>query len=446
MRYSHLFVLLLAFASCNALSAGNHDHKEEAHKEAEHRHEKSGQKGGDHDHEDEGHEALGHEDKEVQHKAGDHEHDGKEHEEDHGHAAERDQKDGHGHDEHGHGEEGHEEGVPELTAQQIQTAGIETLVVRQDDVAGVVVAPGEVSLNIYQTTKVAPRIAAQIIKRHVKLGQGVEPGQVLVTLSSVEVAQAQGELLVSDREWQRVKKLGGKVVSERRYIKAQVARQQASAKVRAYGMTEDQIKALLKNKDSSAATGELELLSPQHGTVIRDNFIVGELAEPGRELFVITDEYQLWVDARLTPEDAAQVKVGAKARIKAKGHWLEGEVIQAQHMLDESTRTLSVRLQVANPYHELHPGEFVTVKIDSSARHTGIAVPVAAVLRSPDGDWQVFIEEAPGRYEPKEVKVQRTVGDRMVVEGLEAGERIVSKGAFFIQSEIAKSGFDIHNH
>mgnify|MGYP001812783246 CR=1 FL=1 len=446
MRYSHLFVLLLAFASCNALSAGNHDHKEEARKEAEHRHEKSGQKGGDHDHEDEGHEALGHEDKEVQHKAGDHEHDGKEHEEDHGHAAERDQKDGHGHDEHGHGEEGHEEGVPELTAQQIQTAGIETLVVRQDDVAGVVVAPGEVSLNIYQTTKVAPRIAAQIIKRHVKLGQGVEPGQVLVTLSSVEVAQAQGELLVSDREWQRVKKLGGKVVSERRYIKAQVARQQASAKVRAYGMTEDQIKALLKNKDSSAATGELELLSPQHGTVIRDNFIVGELAEPGRELFVITDEYQLWVDARLTPEDAAQVKVGAKARIKAKGHWLEGEVIQAQHMLDESTRTLSVRLQVANPYHELHPGEFVTVKIDSSARHTGIAVPVAAVLRSPDGDWQVFIEEAPGRYEPKEVKVQRTVGDRMVVEGLEAGERIVSKGAFFIQSEIAKSGFDIHNH
>ena len=105
-----------------------------------------------------------------------------------------------------------------------------------------------------------------------------------------------------------------------------------------------------------------------------------------------------------------------------------------------------MRLQVANPDDELHPGEFVTVKIESTARHTGIAVPVAAVLRSPDGDWQVFIEEAPGRFEPKEVEVQRTIGDRMIVEGLEPGERIVSKGAFFIQSEIAKSGFDIHNH
>jgi RND family efflux transporter MFP subunit len=452
MRYSYLFVLLLALASGNVLSADDHDHgyeeaghgkaalghKEEAREQADH-------EDGDHDHEDEGHEAAAHEDKKAQHKEDDHEHDEPAHKED-DHDAERREKDGHGHDEHGHGEVGHEEGVPELTAQQIQTAAIETLVVQQGEVAGVVVAPGEVSLNAYRTTKVTPRIAAQIIKRHVKLGQSVEPGQVLVTLSSVEVAQAQGELLVSDREWRRVKKLGRKVVSERRYIEAQVARQQASAKVRAYGMTDDQIKALLSTNDSSDATGELELLSPQHGTVIRDDFIVGELAEPGRELFVITDEQQLWIDARLTPEDAANVSVGAKARIKVKGHWLEGEVIQAQHMLDETTRTLSVRLQVANPNDELHPGEFVTVKIDSTTHHTGIAVPVAAVLRSPDGDWQVFIEEAPGRYEPKEVEVRRTIGDRMIVEGLEAGERVVSKGAFFIQSEIAKSGFDIHNH
>lgn len=411
MRYSHLFVLLFIFASGNVLSAGDHEHQEDIHQEATH------------DHDTKGHEEVRQD-----------------------HSAEGHEESSHGDDEHGHGKEGHEEGMPELTAQQIRTAGIETLVIRRDEVADVVVAPGEVGLNAYRTTKVAPRIAAQIVKRHVKLGQSVEPGQVLVTLSSVEVAQAQGELLVSDREWQRVRKLGRKVVSERRYVEAQVARQQAAARVRAYGMTDDQVKALLQDNNSSRATGELDLLSPQHGTVIRDDFVVGELAEPGRELFVITDEQKLWVEARLRPEDAENVSIGSKARIKAKGRWLDGEVIQTQHMLDEITRTLSVRLQVDNSNDELHPGEFVTVQIESKARHSGIAVPVAAVLRSPDGDWQVFIEEAPGRYEPKEVDVQRTVGDLMVVEGLEEGERIVSKGAFFIQSEIAKSGFDIHNH
>ncbi|HED18260.1 MAG TPA: efflux RND transporter periplasmic adaptor subunit [Gammaproteobacteria bacterium] len=352
-----------------------------------------------------------------------------------------------GHDESGHSEGGHEEeGAAKLSEVQIRTAGIETLVVQHSDIADIIVAPGEVALNAYRTAKVTPRIEAQIVQRHARLGDTVTSGQALVTLSSVAVAQAQGELLVSDREWQRVKKLGRKVVSERRYIEAQVARQQAYAKLRAYGMTDAQIQSLLKQRDSSRATGELVLLSPQQGTVIHDDFIVGELAEPGRELFVITDETALWVDTRLTPKDAGNIRVGATARIRVHNRWLDGEVIQARHTLDERTRTLSVRVQVANPDDQLHPGQFVNVEIQSAQRKPGIAVPVAAVLRSPDGDWQVFIEEAPGRYEPKEIEVLRTVGRQMVIDGLKDGERIVSKGAFFIQSEIAKGGFEVHNH
>jgi len=347
-----------------------------------------------------------------------------------------------------HNEEGggHEENVVELTAEQIRVAGIETMPLRRSEVADILIAPGEVTLNAYQTTKVTPRVAAQIVARHARLGDSVVPDQPLVTLSSVEVARAQGELLVSDREWERVKKLGRKVVSERRYIEAQVARQQAYARVRAYGMTEDQARALLQQGDSSKATGELILLSPQRGTVIYDDFIVGELAQPGRELFVITDESTLWVKALLTPEDALNVSVGSPARIKVQENWLDGEVIQTRHALDETTRTLSVRLQVANPDDQLHPGQFVSVEIESAEKNSGIAVPVSAVLRSPDGDWEVFVEEGPGRYEPKEVEVLRTVGKQLVVGGIDEGTRIVSKGAFFVQSEIAKRGFAIHNH
>jgi len=352
------------------------------------------------------------------------------------------------HDESGHDESGHEEeeGAAELSEVQIRTAGIETITVQHSDIADIIVAPGEVALNAYHTSKVAPRIEAQIVQRHARLGDTVTAGQALVTLSSVEVAQAQGELMVSDREWKRVKKLGRKVVSERRYVEAQVARQQVHAKLVAYGMADVQIQKLLQQADASRATGELVLLSPQQGTVIRDDFIIGELAEPGRELFIITDETTLWVDARLTPEDAANVHVGATARINVSGNWVDGEVTQAQHALDERTRTLPVRIQIANPGDLLHPGQFVSVEIQSAQRKPGIAVPVAAVLRSPDGDWQVFIEEAPGRYEPKEVEVLRTVGGQMVIDGLKDGQRIVSKGAFFIQSEIAKGDFEVHNH
>lgn len=352
-------------------------------------------------------------------------------------------------EDHGHAESetGHEEeAVAELTPGQIRTAGIEVIKVQRHQLPDILTAPGEVMLNAYRTTRVTPRIEAQIVKRHARLGEHVEAGDPLVTLSSVDLAEAQGQLLVSDREWKRVKKLGRKVVSERRYIEAQVARQQAFARVLAYGMTEQQVRELLADGNASRANGELVLLSSQAGTVIEDDFVVGELAEPGRVLFTITDESSLWIDARLNAEDASRVHVGASARIRIGTQWLEGKVIQTRHALDESTRTLSLRIEVANPGDRLHPGQFVTVEVETSNNETAIAVPVAAVLRSPDGDWQLFIENAPGRYEPREVEVLRTVGKQLVVRGLNEGEAVVSKGAFFIQSEIAKSGFETHNH
>ncbi|HID82805.1 MAG TPA: efflux RND transporter periplasmic adaptor subunit [Thiotrichales bacterium] len=325
-------------------------------------------------------------------------------------------------------------------------AGIKIIEVRPEPVAEIIRAPGEVVLNAYRTAHVTPRIEAQIIARKARLGDAVEQGQALVTLSSVGMAEAQGALLVANREWQRVRKLGRKVVSERRYIEAQVARQQAYAKVLAYGMTQAQIDRLLREGKASSANGTFDLLSPQDGTVISDDFIIGELAAAGRLLFTITDETTLWVDARLTPEEAGLIETGAAVAIRTGQLELPGKVIQIKHALDEKTRTWPVRIEVANPDDVLHPGLFVTAEIRSNRQETAIAVPVAAVLRSPDGDWQVFVEEEPGHYTPKEVTVVRPAGNRMIVTGLSTGERIVGEGAFFVQSEIAKSGFEVHDH
>jgi len=267
-----------------------------------------------------------------------------------------------------------------------------------------------------------------------------------VTLSGVEMAEAQGAVLGAKVELRRVKKLGRKVVSEKRYVAAQIAYQQAYAKVRAYGMSSSQIDALLKTGDASRATGQFVLLASQSGTVISDKFIVGEIIEPGRVLFDISDESTLWVEARLTPEAAANIQLGASARVNVGKRWLTGKVTQARHTLDETTRTLGVNIEVANPNDALHPGQFVSVVIESKNKQSGIVVPLGAVMRAADGDWQVFVEVAPGRFEPKEVEVLQTVGNQMLIEGIAEGTTIVSKGTFFVQSEIAKSGFSVHNH
>ncbi|MEQ9451629.1 MAG: efflux RND transporter periplasmic adaptor subunit [Pseudomonadales bacterium] len=370
-------------------------------------------------------------------------HDNDDHADEDGHADEDDHGDEAGHSDHeGEEEEG---GSVTITPAQQKTAGIvvEPLVSRR--LAGEIAAPGEVKLNAYLTRKVTPRITAQVMERHARLGDQVSEGQPLITLSSVDMAEAQGTLQVAELEWLRVKSLGRDTVSARRYTEAQVAQQQARARVRAYGMSTDQITALVSNSQFNA-DGSFQLVAPQAGTVISDEFIEGEFVEPGRVLFEVSDESRIWVEASLTPEEAFGIERGAVARVRAGGSWFEGEVIQAHHVLDETTRTLAIRIEIQNADERLHPGLFVDTRIGVRPLVDAIAVPEEAVLRSPDGDWVVFIEGKPGEFEPKEVELLRTVQGLAVIDGVEPGTRVVTQGAFFVQSELAKSGFQVHNH
>lgn len=348
--------------------------------------------------------------------------------------------------EHDEAHEEHEDGEVRLTPEQQTMAGIVVEPLQPRDIASELRAPGEIRLNAYATSRVAPRIAAQLIERLARLGDTVEQGTPLVTLSSVEMAQAQGDLLVAEREWRRVSKLGREVVSEQRYTEARIAREQARARVSAFGMTGDEIKQLVGTGKAELANGRFQLLSPQAGTVIRDEFIVGELVEPGHVLFEISDESVLWVEARLTPDEAAMVTVGEPATVLVGNQAVEGRVSQVHHALDEGTRTLGVRIEVPNPDDRLHPGLFVEARIAGESKDQALAVPAEAVLRSPDGDWQVFVEHEPGEFEARDVEVLRTAAGLTAIEGVPPGTRVVTRGAFFLQSELAKSGFDIHDH
>ena len=360
-------------------------------------------------------------------------------------------------DEHGNevdahgGENAHgdheEESVVRLTEEQMQVAGIVVEALTLQNVPIEVEAPGEIKLNDYASSQVTPRIEGQITARLVKLGDHVKKGQPMVTLSSAPMAEAQAKAIVASQAWQRIKKLGTQVVSEQALIESRINFQQTQAKLLAYGMTGEQVAKQLKGSGASAADGSFTLLSPQDGTVIHDDFIVGKMIEAGDLLFEITDESTLWVEARVNPELISGLVIGSPGRVRFGSKWITGKVIQAHHDLDEKTRTLGIRLEIPNPNDHLHPGQFVTARFQvGESGEAALTLPVEAVLRSPDGDWQVFIEENPGEFEPKEIEIVRQLPELIVIEGLEPGTRVATKGAFFVQSELAKSGFEVHNH
>jgi len=261
------------------------------------------------------------------------------------------------------------------------------------------------------------------------------------------MAEAQGDYLVSHREWLRVKKLGRKVVSERRYTEAKVNWELARGRIQAYGMTLAQIDQLQTNKDAILANGVFQLLAPQAGRVLHDDFVVGERVEAGQELMVIADESVMWVEAQVTPNDAGKIKLGSDALVMVNNKNIPAKVSQINHTLDEITRTLAVRIEVANKDDRIHPGMFVNARIAIVDQTPALTVPEAAVLRSPDGDWQVLVEQdEAGEFKALEIELERVTDGRAVITGIDAGARVVTQGAFFVQSELAKSGFEVHNH
>jgi cobalt-zinc-cadmium efflux system membrane fusion protein len=338
-------------------------------------------------------------------------------------------------------------GAIEMTPDERREAGITVDPVTRRALDETIRVPAEVVVNAYQSARVTPRITAQVAARHVRLGDLVKLGQPLVTLSSVEMAEAQGQLIVANREWQRVRSLGRDIVSERRFTEAQVARQQALARVIAYGMTEAQAEGLMNGGDASKATGAFDLLAPQAGTVLRDDFIVGELIEPGRVLFEISDESTMWVEAQTVPATLGHIENGASARVSVDGdYWIEGTVLERHHQLNETTRTLGLRIEVDNSNDTLHAGQFVQAEVVTGKLEPALAVPDEA-LTLIDGLPTVFRLED-GTFHATAIRTGPTVGNWTIVHGgISEGDDIAVSGVFHIKSLMLKSSMgEGHGH
>ena len=330
-----------------------------------------------------------------------------------------------------------------LDAATMREAGIAIATLAERALAEELKAPGEVRADAYSTVLVTPRVEAQVLDRRVQLGDVVKAGQPLLKLSSVAVAETQGALIVAEQDWQRIARLGPQAVSGRRYAEAKVARDQARAKLRAYGLADGQIAALLR-QGSTAADGSFELLAPVAGRVASDDFLVGERVVPGRTLFTLVEEGTVWVVAQLPPREAERVTPGAVARIDAHGQVLAGKVVGRAHATDERTRTVPVRIAVDNRRDLLHPGELVDARIAAGGGTSGLAVPDGAVvllLNQPT----VFVDRGQGRFEPVAVEVGAArEGWTPIHQGLAPGARYVSRGAFALKARLLRSQLGEH--
>jgi cobalt-zinc-cadmium efflux system membrane fusion protein len=318
-----------------------------------------------------------------------------------------------------------------MTPAEQASAGLRVETLAPMKLDEVLQAPGEVVDNAYGVTLITPRVDALVVRRHAKLGDEVKSGAALVTLSSVEVAEAQGELRIAEQEWKRVAALGRDAVSGRRYTEAAVAVEQARAKARAYGLATNAF---------GPANGEFTLFAPHAGRLTEDDFVIGQRIEPGVTLFRLVDESTVWVDATLPAEIARRVVVGKEATVVAAGVRLGGRVLQSAHRTAEDTRNAHVRVEVPNDGDQLHAGDFVEVSLVTAGLGLNqIAVPSEAIVQL-QGQTVVFRERTAEEFEPVPIKVGEVIADHTIVtDGVTAGDRVVVAGTYALKARMLKA-------
>lgn len=334
---------------------------------------------------------------------------------------------------------------PSVVRNRLRTEAVASRVVPE-----IVTAPGEVALDLKRVAKVSPRIEGKVEHLSVFLGDRVRVGQPLAAIGSPRLDELVQEYLVSkaqtdatESNFRRTEKLSAEgIVSERRlveergrHLEAKARYQHVREKLLNMGLTAEELREL--ERAIHEESHRYVLRSPIAGIVVQQNVVLGQGVSPGSELFEIVDTSRVWVFASLPMEYARRFSVGDRAAIVLKG----GEPITAPlnyiaPIADEKTRTIRVRMEVANANGRLKPNEYVDVRLTFEGPPT-LAVPVSAVTLV-DKSRGVFVQRENG-YAFVTIETGREGGGLVEVKkGLTVGERIVTDGVFDLKNALLK--------
>lgn len=306
---------------------------------------------------------------------------------------------------------------------------------------------GEVTVNEDSYSQVGAPLAARIVKISAGPGQHVTKGQQLAVLQSTEIGKARSEnitaqakLQLAQQTLERKRRLAGEhIVAQRDVQEAEAAVASAEADVRASRSTLQALDAADNNADSS----QLSLRAPISGMVIERTALMGQLAEPAQPLFKIADLSNVWLSVHAFERDAVRLQTGKTAKVTLPA--LPGQTFQAKITLigkqvDTASRTIPVRIAIANGSGVLRPGMSATawVPLGESSQQI-ITVPAASVQRI-ENQWYVFIPKSSDTFELRRVGRSRDLeGEIEIVSGLKPGETVVVDGAFLLKAEAEKA-------
>ena len=342
-----------------------------------------------------------------------------------------------------------------LTPDMIQRAGIKTVAAMKSTATTRLHLPGVVQPNAYKNVDVTSLVSGRVTQVRAELGQRVMANDVLATIYSPELADAQtafiaarADHLAHDQQQARTQRLYAIGASSRQELeKLEAEKSEMDARVETarsrlvlLGIPEERTQRIASPAD---VVTTFDVKAPISGIITKRNANPGFNIDLATALFTVTDLSTVWVIADLYERDFAGVGVGSPVTITSTaypGMELRGRVDYIDPQVQPETRTAKLRAEVPNAGNRLRFGMFVDVSIGARTPRPVVMVPKSAV-QTVGAQSVVYVSKAPGRFIQRDVTVGDTMGDEIAISsGLQPGEAVVTDGAFFLRAEENRVG------
>ncbi|MCY1274133.1 Multidrug resistance protein MdtA [compost metagenome] len=275
------------------------------------------------------------------------------------------------------------------------------------------------SLRSDESVMIRPEIEGRVAALHFQEGQQVKGGALLVSLDNAiaraELAQAQANLDLAEKSYQRAKMLFSRGASNAQAQDESQSQQQA---------------AIASLALAQARLDKTQIRAPYDGTLGLRQVSVGDYLSAGQDMVNLEVLDPLKIDFRIPQKAVSQVGIGQPVEISLDtypGERFRGDIIALNPRLDEVGRSQAIRAQIANKDHRLKPGQFVKVSVILAERPQALLIPEEAVM--PLGQ-ELFVNlVVNGKVERRQIKIgQRLRGKAEVREGLQGNEQVITAG------------------
>jgi len=311
-------------------------------------------------------------------------------------------------------------------------------------------AVGAIDFNEDMAAQVFPPYQGRIVKLFAKIGDSVARGQALLTIESPDLIQAESSLIAAagvldltshtlDRAQQlyQVEGIAQKDLQQAMSDQqtAEGALQAARNAVAVFGKSPAEIDRVVKTRTIDPL---LVVSSPIAGIITARAAAPGDYVQPGTlpAPYSVADISRMWMNASVAESDMPLIRKGQRVHVTVMafpGRVFAGEIATVGATVDPQLHRGLVRAEIDDRSHELLPGMFAAFIIETGAPVNALAVPADGVVRKGDGTLTIWLAADGHHFTKRNVKVGlRDAGYDQIIEGVEPGAQVVTKGAVFL--------------